>query len=59
MASNTAGSTAAPAKSEKQIAAEALVALMAPGKAISQMTVGTDAAAEPNMVVIYLTQPAA
>lgn len=59
MASNTAGSTAAPAKSEKQIAAEALVALMAPGKAISQFNVGSDATGEPNMVVIYLVTPTA
>ena len=59
MATTAAKSTDAPAKSEKQLAAEALVALMAPGRAISQMNVGSDAAGEPNMVVIYLTAPSA
>ena len=57
MAASTASSTDAPAKSEKQIAAEALVALMAPGKAISQMSVSGDAAGEPTIIAIYLTQP--
>lgn len=59
MAGSTAKGTDTPAKSEKQIAAEALVALMAPGKVISQMNVGGDAAGEPNMIVIYLSAPAA
>lgn len=50
--------TPAPGKTPKQEAAEALVALMAPGKAISQINVGADAAGEPNMIVIYLAAPA-
>lgn len=59
MATEAAKGADAPAKSPKQEAAEALVALMAPGRAISQMNVGGDAAGEPNMIVIYLTAPAA
>ncbi|NJR80464.1 hypothetical protein [Sphingomonas corticis] len=56
MATTNAGADA-PEKTEKQIAAEALVALMAPGKAISQMSVSGDAAGEPTIIAIYLTQP--
>jgi len=58
MATESTNSTDAPAKTPKQEAADAIIALMAPGKAMSQMTLGSDDTGEPNMIVIYL-RPAA
>lgn len=58
MATDEAKGTGVPAKNAKREAAETLVALMAPGKAVSQMNVGADADGEPNMIVIYLTASA-
>ncbi|WP_156350061.1 hypothetical protein [Sphingomonas sp. Leaf20] len=54
MATKSTKSTDVPAKTPKQEAVDAVIALMAPGKAMSQMTLGSDDTGEPNMIVIYL-----
>lgn len=58
MTTKSIASADAPAKTPRQEAAEAVIALMAPGMVMTQMNVGSDAAGEPNMIVIYLGSPA-